>query len=257
MPVSLICPECDARVNGPDAIIGKRVRCPQCHSPFVARVPKTVVKELPFDSAPRPQSLEPPAANKRLPRWVWVLGGVSIVVVSFAAVLLLPRPSSRSTRPTGPVTPRVLHPSSVPWVPYRGKGFEVDLPGEPSPAKTPHRIPTLDQTTLELKVGYFRYYVHTRPHPSPMNPGAELWQLADGITQAVFAVQSASRKTLIVAGNPAIQLKVETVSAHGLLRLIPIGSMLLILAVESPDDLDETRPEVSRFFQSFKPTAAR
>lgn len=37
MPVTLICPNCDARLTAPDTVLGKKVKCKKCDEPFVAK----------------------------------------------------------------------------------------------------------------------------------------------------------------------------------------------------------------------------
>src|SRR5262245_30573282 len=37
MPFSIVCPECDARLQVPDALAGKRIKCKKCGGSFVVR----------------------------------------------------------------------------------------------------------------------------------------------------------------------------------------------------------------------------
>jgi hypothetical protein len=49
MPITIICPNCDARLSAPETVLGKKVKCKKCDEPFVAgqAAPEDAVDERP------------------------------------------------------------------------------------------------------------------------------------------------------------------------------------------------------------------
>ena len=69
MPTSLVCPTCSKKLRIPDALLGKRIRCPQC-------------KEL-VGGAPKPKSEEEQAAT----RWAPIIGAVAACLLLLTGVV--------------------------------------------------------------------------------------------------------------------------------------------------------------------------
>jgi hypothetical protein len=61
MPEIIACPTCDKKLNLPDQLLGKKVKCPGCKEMFVANAPKPAKSKV---AAPPPA----PAARKEKPR---------------------------------------------------------------------------------------------------------------------------------------------------------------------------------------------
>lgn len=60
-PVKLSCPECGKKLRLPDrSILGKKVRCPACQTPFVAALPESPPDDL---SPPSPSKVSPPSED--------------------------------------------------------------------------------------------------------------------------------------------------------------------------------------------------
>lgn len=65
MPVAVICPSCAARLNAPDQLIGKRVKCPKCQSPVAVPDPANADGFEVIDDAPPARTSGPVAARAR------------------------------------------------------------------------------------------------------------------------------------------------------------------------------------------------
>ena len=56
MPIAVVCPSCDSRLNAPDAAAGKTVKCPKCKAPMVIPTPEADPGfEAVDDPAPAPK----------------------------------------------------------------------------------------------------------------------------------------------------------------------------------------------------------
>ena len=67
MPIQLTCPQCDAKMRAPDAVVGKQVKCPKCQTMFTAGVdappPAPPPAVIPLMSTPAPASAPEPFAQ--------------------------------------------------------------------------------------------------------------------------------------------------------------------------------------------------
>src|SRR5207245_1300664 len=78
LPTSLtLCPSCGASLHVPERMVGGMVHCPECGKPF--RVEEgseeiRVARAVPPPFGPRP------AAQKRIPIWIWVAAGCAAVL---------------------------------------------------------------------------------------------------------------------------------------------------------------------------------
>lgn len=59
MPIPVVCPKCQTKLNAPDAAAGKKVKCPKCAD--VLAVPAAATAPEPLDLPPEPPA--PPAAS--------------------------------------------------------------------------------------------------------------------------------------------------------------------------------------------------
>lgn len=56
MPIAVVCPSCDSRLNAPEAAAGKTVKCPKCKAPMVIPTPEADPGfEAVDDPAPAPK----------------------------------------------------------------------------------------------------------------------------------------------------------------------------------------------------------
>ena len=62
MPIAVLCPSCNARLNAPDASAGKTVKCPKCQAAIVLPVPQVEPEPEP---APAPKKSGTPARAER------------------------------------------------------------------------------------------------------------------------------------------------------------------------------------------------
>ncbi|MDB5307289.1 MAG: hypothetical protein JWO38_1491 [Gemmataceae bacterium] len=69
MPIAVLCPGCNARLNAPDAAAGKTVKCPKCKAAMVVPAPaadagfEAVDDPTPPPKKPAPASARPPRAK--------------------------------------------------------------------------------------------------------------------------------------------------------------------------------------------------
>lgn len=260
MAIAVTCPECHSQVDAAETVVGKRVKCPECHSPFVARPPKPVAKEPSFDDPPR---RPPPAVRPRTPRWVWVLGGLCVLVVVFAVAMLAPR--GGSPRRTPPLVVDPPRPAPAVWAAYRGDGFEVSIPEDQGRFPRPTLGLGLFGETVERTAGGFKYTAHARrrqtavvpPFGPVLDPRFELDQFERVLLEPQFAFRRTDRKVFVFADGPATQVKLDASSEYAVLRFVAAEQRLLVFIVQSQQPLDEAAPEVVKFFQSVKLTRPR
>ena len=96
MPVSIVCPNCDARLTAPDTVLGKKVKCKKCDEPFLAKRASADDEESPRKPAkvrrpadedagdedqPRPKAKKKGAKKKGSPAMLIVLLVVGAVVL--------------------------------------------------------------------------------------------------------------------------------------------------------------------------------
>jgi hypothetical protein len=60
MPITVSCPQCSKALNAPDNLVGKRVRCPDCSTPFVLSPPDNAFSAM----APAARETPPPPADE-------------------------------------------------------------------------------------------------------------------------------------------------------------------------------------------------
>lgn len=114
-----VCPECKAKFNLGDPLLGKKVMCPKCKNPFVAqpngkgdtRISKVATGPV---GAAAKMPANPPAPRAKRSMVPWVIGGVVVglaglmfVSVAVGAVLWFTLKSSPSQVAQTPPTPRV------------------------------------------------------------------------------------------------------------------------------------------------------
>ncbi|OWK34535.1 hypothetical protein [Fimbriiglobus ruber] len=109
MPIAILCPECDTRLNAPDATAGTTVKCPKCKTPMVIPMPGPEVAaadeptsspktpapaarkrgqmmrdtEAEDDGRPRPRRKKKPVRSS--PPWV-LIGGAAAVLVAVVVI---------------------------------------------------------------------------------------------------------------------------------------------------------------------------
>jgi serine/threonine-protein kinase len=81
LPTSLtICPSCGANLHVPERMVGSIVHCAECGKPFHVEEGSEVIQvaravQPPFGPRPRPR--------RRIPRWVWIVGGCAACLFLF------------------------------------------------------------------------------------------------------------------------------------------------------------------------------
>jgi len=137
MPLSIQCPACQAKLNAPDNLRGKRVKCPKCQAtvtvpaasaaPAVSQARPAPVPLTPIIVSQAPASAESAAPEARRPGTAlpWLLagaigaGGLLLVGVVAAVVIVLNWPSGRSPadRAVAAATPKANSPPAPPAPP--------------------------------------------------------------------------------------------------------------------------------------------
>lgn len=252
MSVAVTCPECASAVKVPERLLGRRVKCTQCESPFLARPPKPVAKEPSFDDPPAGPKTRPP---KRTPRVVWAVAALGVLVFAFSVVMMTGKPRVQVAPPVpGFHEPPVLRPAAESaWKPYRGPGFVVDVPGEPVSVTSQLRFGGAEgQTVVEVSAGNCKYTVYSRPFPVvPANPQAEVALLADQLPRGIAGFSPRDKKFLTVGNCPAARVRLWG-NVNGAMQIVAAGKLLIVLAAESRFEINEDTPDVARFFQSFQ-----
>jgi phage FluMu protein Com len=68
MPISVLCPSCNSKLNAPDAAAGKRVKCPKCQVLMELPAPEPdfeiVDDEPPVMAKPKPKSPSKPVVDE-------------------------------------------------------------------------------------------------------------------------------------------------------------------------------------------------
>jgi len=81
LPTSLtICPSCGANLQVPEKMVGSIVHCAECGKPFHVEEGSEVIqvaRAVPPPFGPRPR------ARRRIPRWVWIVGGCAALLLLF------------------------------------------------------------------------------------------------------------------------------------------------------------------------------
>src|SRR5437870_3534086 len=83
MPILVVCPSCSAKLRAPDAIAGRKIKCPKCGTRVVVPTParesappptpakgwgfEAIEKEVPADAT---QGLAEPTGAKGMPDWL-------------------------------------------------------------------------------------------------------------------------------------------------------------------------------------------
>jgi NAD-dependent SIR2 family protein deacetylase len=84
--IPITCPRCKLGGSVPDAIAGKKAKCPRCNEVFVA--PGIATKDMVLPKGPSPsQSVHIKAENKSLTRWLILLAVAGSVMLGGCVIL--------------------------------------------------------------------------------------------------------------------------------------------------------------------------
>ena len=68
MPIAVLCPGCNSRLNAPDAAAGKTVKCPKCQTPMVLPAPEPAASDFEVvDEPAAPKKPAPKSATAKKP----------------------------------------------------------------------------------------------------------------------------------------------------------------------------------------------
>ena len=288
MPFTTACPNCSARLQVPDNLAGKRVRCKKCSEPFLverpsgddedeAPTPATRAKSRPTDDDDRPARKarahddddagehedERPAAKKKKkkkkPKGVpplvigLVIGGVILVGGGLAAFFLLKddkKPDSELAEAKGKTSG---DPGGAPWfdhVDANGK-FKIKFPAQPQIVD--QNVPGGNQP---VKVALLpRGPTNFMATAAPLPPGAKgdpdqvLDMVANQVGNQIPGGTVTNKASITHQGKPGRELTVTAQGGTGVFRIFYANDRIYTVGVFGQTGTTDL-PVVRTFFDS-------
>jgi flagellar basal body-associated protein FliL len=288
MPITLTCPNCDARLSVPDTVLGKKIRCKKCDEPFVAKRSSRLDDE---DDRPRKPAVrrrdddEPRPRGKRMGKSSKKQGGVPILVtlIVIGAVVLIgggiaayflfikedkpaDTPVAQAEGAGGPKANGVMGPARpIVWVDFTApdKSFTAKFPQQPARKTEQFQsdIGPIQVDEHEADTGLVRANVgHASPTSGRAIDGVSLEQIEQVLDSlCTYLVHEStrgrevSRKPIDQDGRPGREMVVERTGGGGgaTVRVFVGKGRIWILFIENK----QTKPDqamVEKFFQGFE-----
>ncbi len=288
MPFTTACPNCSARLQVPDTLAGKRVRCKKCSEPFLVEGPAeddeaetpapAKARSRPREDDERPSKKSRPAAdedeadedeedrpaprkkkNKKKPQGVpplvigLVLGGVILVGGGIAAFFLLKDDKKDDTELAAAKGKGGEGESGPPWVDYvdAEAKYRIRYPAQPSIQTQAVMGVTLKAAVLNRGPTNFVSYSVVVP---PAERGDPEQVLDRAVQQAAGMMGGGSitdKKPITHQGKPGRELKMTIQGMTGVVRIFYVNDRMYNLTVIGQNVTPET-PIVKPFFDSLQ-----
>lgn len=146
MPINAVCPECQNRFQLQEAMVGKSMRCPNCHEVFIVRDSgpgsgPTVAATPPAPAQPKPAPAPAPSAPRTRTDAPPVVVSRTGMVTDFVQVIkdvstAAPPPAAPPARPAAPAAPPApIKPKESPRVDKIKPPTSADFPWDEGPKK--------------------------------------------------------------------------------------------------------------------------
>lgn len=291
MPISVVCPECSARMNAPDELLGKKVKCPKCQSPIMVTPPEYDVieddrpapvrpaksskgrsrPERDYDHDDRPRRNKPkPESSKGLILAVGAVLGL-ILLAGFGVLIWLmtresppaPAPVAIQQEPAPAPAPEVEK-RQINWVRFDQQGvpFTVDFPEGPprlqanvAEGASEQLKPLLQGFGLTPQLRSWRREDDGRIYSVitvEFNQDAKPEGIPDDLLKEITGGEGFSIPAGMANLPPRDMLATAGPDRVVASRILAVSGIMYEVRVEGPMSLTLTDEAVVHFFQSFR-----